>query len=111
MELIEIEKLFDDFLLYDIEIIINNKVLKSGKLKMVSTKNHNIKFYIETINGIKSIELYYPFDYKVKKNEIIFDYDVSKLTKNDIVTTKLIETFPSDCISRFLNEKIIFKKL
>lgn len=110
MELIDIEKLFDDFLLYNIEICHNDKILKSGKLKMVVSKNHNIKFFIETNASLKTIELFYPFSYKKTKNSIIFDYNIDTLVNDNIRLKLLIDNYLNEEASKFLNTKIYFNK-
>lgn len=111
METIEIEKLFDDFLLYDIEIYHNEKVLRAGKLKMVLMKNHNIKFYIETNLGIKTIELLYPFNYKKTTSSITFDYNIDSLVKDNKELKNMIESYPTEQPSKFLNSKVYFKRI
>lgn len=111
METIEIEKLFDDFLLYNIGIYHNNKVLRTGKLKMVSMKNHNIKFYIETNMGIKTIELLYPFNYKKTSDLITFEYYVDTLVKDNKELKNMIDVYPTDQASKFLNTEVYFKRI
>ena len=72
MKFTEIDKIFDSFLLCDINILENENIIKTGKLKMVQLKNNILKFYLD-INGVlKIFEYYYPFELKVDDNKIIF---------------------------------------
>lgn len=94
MQYTEIEKLFDPFLLYDIDIIQNNKdIIKSGKLKMVSAKNNNIKLFLEINNSLKNFELYYPFDYTLTDESITFDYRYKSFYKNNIVLSVFLSAY------------------
>lgn len=56
---------------------IDNKILKTGKLRIFNTKQFFIKFKL--INGDieKEYELPYPYDIKYLKNGIVFDYTLS----------------------------------
>ena len=90
MEFVEIEKLFDNFLLYDINIYHDDKLFKTGKLKMVTVKNHYIKFFVESAGSIKALELFYPFSFKQTDNKIIFDYKVDTVTRgNKLLNLKI----------------------
>lgn len=110
MQYTEIEKLFDPFLLYDIEIIQNNKdILKCGKLKMVTAKNNNIKVYLENNNVIKNFELYYPFDYTITDNSIILDYRYKSFFKNNLVLSVFVSAYNNEESLKIANSLITIK--
>lgn len=110
MNFVELDKIFDPFLLCDIQIFENDKLIKEGKLKMVQVKNNILKIYYEYNKSIKSIEYYYPFELQVFNNKIIFDYNIKKLYKNNIILKTYIESF-KDTTSLLLNKQIkIIKK-
>lgn len=105
------ETLFDPFILHDIEIIHKDKILKSGKLKLVSVKNHVIKFYFVQNGFLKNIELYYPFDITITDNYIILDYSIKKFADNNILLFAYTNTYKMEEASDILDTKIYIKKI
>lgn len=109
MEFVEIEKLFDNFLLYDINIYHDDKLFKTGKLKMVTVKNHYIKFFIESAGSIKVLELFYPFSFKQTDNKIIFDYKVDTVTRGNKLLNLKIANYKEEISYKFLNSTVTFE--
>lgn len=105
------ETIFDPFILHDIEIIHEDKVIKSGKLKLVSVKNHIIKFYFIQNGILKNIELYYPFDIVITDDNIVLDYSVKKFADKNILLYAYTNTYKMDEPSDILNTKIYIKKI
>lgn len=111
MDIIEIEKIFDNFLLYNIEVKHLGKDIKKGRLKMVVVKNHNIKFLIETSTGIKNLELLYPFNIIDGEDIKIFDYNIPHTIKENKELYSEIENYSTEPKSKYINTKVIFKKI
>lgn len=110
MKFTEIDKIFDSFLLCDINILENENIIKAGKLKMVQLKNNILKFYLD-INGVlKIFEYFYPFDLKVDDNKIIFNYDINKVIKGNKKLKSYFQSYSEEEVSPLLNKKITFIK-
>lgn len=105
------ESVFDPFILNEIEINQEDKQLKKGKLKLVSVKNHIIKFYFEQNGSLKQFELFYPFDIKISDDCITLDYTIKKFAGNNILLYAYANTYKSDDPSPYLNTKIYIKKV
>lgn len=110
MTFIEIDKIFDPFLLYDIEVLEDERPIKAGKLKMVQLKNNVLKFYLESNKTIKQFEYYYPFDIVITPDYIIFDYNIKKLTRNNLTAETYLNAYDSTKTSPLINKQIKFLK-
>ena len=77
-------KILQNFLQSKVTFKCDNKVLKTGKLKLFNVKQYFIKFYIETDKGeSKVLELPYPFLMNYGDNVICtLNYRVSSLCNN-----------------------------
>ena len=84
MDLDFYNKILQHFLQSHITIKCNNKIIKSGKLTLFTTKQYFIRFYIENEKKhIKMLELPYPFTIEYDKNKICtFNYKLSSLCNN-----------------------------
>jgi hypothetical protein len=111
MDIIDVKSIFDPLLLCDVEIIHNDKILKKGKLKLVSNKNHIIKLYLDVQGDIRTFEVLYPFSYRSCSDTIILDYSLEDLTYNDSELQALIEELTTDQSMPFLNTSIYIKKI
>jgi len=79
-----LEKNLQAFFQKDISIMLENKLLRQGKLLLFSVKDFYIHFIIVTNDMTKSFELPYPFNcYKDEKNKniLILDYKLKSFTK------------------------------
>lgn len=103
------EKIFDPFLLREVEISYKDKIIRRGKLKMVMMKNNIIKLYLTGGLTLKIVELYYPFDVKIYDDKIILDYHIKKLTKNNLYLELLINSFNSPDKSPFYDNEVYIK--
>jgi hypothetical protein len=70
------------FLLSNIVIKTDKKILKRGKFKIFQIKQHYIRFMIEIDGNLKMYEMPYPF--KVEKSEdiLVFNYQLSSFLKD-----------------------------
>jgi hypothetical protein len=74
----------------------NNKVLKTGKLKLFNIKQYFIKLYIETSKGeIKIIELPYPYDVYSVKNKCVLNYKLNTLANNSLYMMSRLKNISS----------------
>ena len=105
------ETLFDSFILHEVEITHADKVLKRGKLKLVSVKNHIIKFYFVQNGVLKNLELYYPFDITITDDYIVLDYSIKKFARNNILLYAYTNTYKQEEPSTILDTKIYIKKI
>lgn len=110
MTFTEIDKIFDNFLLCDINILENDNIIKTGKLKMVQLKNNILKIYLDINGSLKNFEYYYPFDLTIEENKIIFDYDINKVIKNNKKLESYFQSYFEEEISSLLNKKVTFIK-
>jgi hypothetical protein len=84
MSLEHYNKILQNFLQSKVIFKCDNKILKTGKLKLFNVKQYFIKFYIETDKGeSKILELPYPFsiDY-TDTGRCTLNYKVSSLCNN-----------------------------
>jgi hypothetical protein len=84
MSLEHYNKILQNFLQSKVIFKCDNKVLKTGKLKLFNVKQYFIKFYIETDKGEnKVLELPYPFLIEYADTGICtLNYKVSSLCNN-----------------------------
>lgn len=85
------------FLLQPVEFIINDKVVRKGKLKLFNFKQYFIKFTLLTDGGdIKTYDVLYPFKIYHEEGRCIFNYHLSCFTQNDLDTFFKIKTLSKD---------------
>lgn len=79
------EKQFLPYFQKDISIVLDNKVLRQGRLLLFSVKDFYLHFTLHS-NGItKSFELPYPFDTYMENltsSILVLDYKVKTFTKS-----------------------------
>lgn len=79
-----IEKKISDLLQRDISFIVNNKVVRRGKLLLFGVKDFYTSFTISTGRGESKVyELPYPFTINPLNNGIEFDYTLDSLSKGN----------------------------
>ena len=97
---------FTDILQKNITIQSNNKIIRQGKLLMITQKDFYITF-IMSIKGLtKKYEIPYPFDIIKSPNQIIFDYKVSKICSNDTAASMVLGLAKSMTPNKFFNNTI-----
>lgn len=82
------DKIFQQLLQSKIAIKINNKVLKTGKLKLFVIKQYFIRLHLENDkNVIKVLELPYPFNINYKEDRgCTLNYRLTSLCNNQYDT-------------------------
>ena len=76
----------------DIKLIINNKVLREGKLILFNLKDYYIECtFIMKTGQQKVYEIPVPFDITIKDDKILFDYSIDHATKNNLDNTVTIK--------------------
>lgn len=80
MQIINLKNIFNKYFFKKVTFILDNKVIKEGRLKLFSLKGFNLTFFIlDNNNDIKTLEIPYPFELIKEKNGYIFDYRVNNL--------------------------------
>jgi len=106
----EIENNFKDFFLNNVNFVINEKIIKKGKLINLSVKDFFIIFQLEIPKGgIKTFEIPYPFGIENKKSFVDFDYRLCTLTQNDTYKFVKARNFKPKKNSKFYDVQMIMK--
>lgn len=71
------EDYLKDLILRDVEFILDNKVLRKGRIEVYNTKQNFIKFKIQIENKSKEWEISSPYRIEKIKNGYLFDYSLS----------------------------------
>lgn len=109
-----IERQFVELLQHDIEIVFNRKVIKSGKLLLLSHKSSVICLTLQIDpQTVKSYELPYPFsiEYIDDPNDkhVVFDYTINNITPRQDLLDRIDTTIPKKKPHRFLTNKVYIK--
>tara|TARA_R100001594_G_scaffold139533_1_gene184019 strand:- start:3791 stop:4141 length:351 start_codon:yes stop_codon:yes gene_type:complete len=93
---VSLEKVTDflkPFLLQDIVIKTDKKILKRGKLKIFQIKQYYINFTLEYNDSIKSYEIPYPYKMDWDNNIAILNYHLSSfIPKKQINKVKFLDS-------------------
>ena len=73
----DIEQQLKKCILKNVNFIIDNKCIRSGKIKVFNTKQFFIRFKILSENIEKEYELPYPFKLVERDDVFLFDYSLS----------------------------------
>jgi hypothetical protein len=102
-----LENQLKGLMLQKVEFIVDNKVIKKGKIRIFNTKQFFIKFRLESNNDTKEFEIPYPFRVEVLNNGYLFDYCLSAfIPKTEEVYWKM-KTLNKDEASK-IHEKYLF---
>jgi len=105
-------KYLQKFLLQPVEFVVDNKVVRRGRIKLFNFKQYFIKFTIQTESGdIKTYDVLYPFKIYYEGDMCMFNYHLSSLTQNDIETYYRIKTLNKDKSLTTYNGIMILKPL
>ncbi len=76
----------EKYLLQSVEFVLNDKVIKRGKIKIFNFKQYFIKFTLETDTGeMKVYDLLYPFRVdKDHEGNCVFNYHLSAFSGGDM---------------------------
>jgi hypothetical protein len=109
-KIIDLNEIFNDYFFKKFTFILDNKILKEGRLKLFTMKGFNLKFFLlDNENIIKNLELPYPFKLSKTEEGYIFDYrlDKFKLVENTELINNLAD---KDCQkSRYYDKPLIVK--
>lgn len=102
-----ITSLLQPLLLRHITIKCNNKILKSGKLKLFNFKQFFIKLHIENAKKeVRVFEVPYPFKVKSVDNILTLNYQLSALYGASTYTHMKIKMLKSDTTSKLYNNVV-----
>lgn len=108
--IIDLNEAFNEYFFKKITFLLDNKVIKDGRLKLFTMKSFNLKFFLlDEENEIKTLEIPYPFDLIKLNDGYLFDYRLEKfkLLKD---TEQLDNLFDPDCPkSRLYDKPLIIK--
>lgn len=84
---------FKPFLLRDIVVRTDKKILRRGVLKIFQLKQYYIRLYLEVDDKQKQYEIPYPFATSMDKNKLTLNYELSTIMKDEdiVVQTKLLD--------------------
>lgn len=96
------------FLQRNIVFVLENKIIKEGKLFLYNQKDYYLIFYIRSNNNEqKKFEIPYPFSIQRHNNYLIFDYSLSAISSGDTELYYRLVSLNQNSNSRFYNNKII----
>jgi hypothetical protein len=72
-----IEEELKTLMLQDVSFIVDDKVIKRGRIKIYNTKHNFIKFKLESGGETKEWELTYPFKIEKLQKGYLFNYCLS----------------------------------
>lgn len=81
--MIDLESTLNYLLQRDLNFIIDGKVVKRGKLILLSVQDYYITFYLKHNNEQKKYELPYPFKFVTDNHHLIFDYTLNTLAHHN----------------------------
>jgi hypothetical protein len=104
--------LFNYFLQRNIVFVLNNKIIKEGKLFLYNQKDYYLYFYLKTNNNEqKKFEMPYPFSVKKYENHLVMDYSLSAISENDSELYYRLISLNRNNNSKYYDSKItIFEK-
>lgn len=104
--------LFNYFLQRNIVFVLNNKIIKEGKLFLYNQKDYYLYFYLKTNNNEqKKFEMPYPFSIKKYENHLVMDYSLSAISENDSELYYRLISLNRTTNSKYYDSKItIFEK-
>lgn len=106
--IIDLNGIFNNYFFKKFTFILDNKIIKQGRLKLFSMKGFNLKFFlIDNENQIKNIELPYPFLLTKSKTGYVFDYRIEKfklLPDSELIDTLCDNNTPK---SRYYDKPLI----
>jgi len=89
----QVAEKFKPFLLKEIVIKTDKKILRKGTLRIFQLKQYFIKLFIEVGDKTRQYEIPYPFDIHESKDMLTLNYHLSTIMKDEevILQTKLLD--------------------
>jgi hypothetical protein len=81
--MINLETPLNHFLQRNISFIIDNKVVKRGKLILFSVQDYYMTFYLKHGEDQKRYELPYPYTVSTTNNSMTLNYSLTALAQNN----------------------------
>jgi len=91
-----------------LKIILNDKIIREGKLLLFAPKDFYLLFTLEINEKHKVIEIPVPFRYKVKKDIIYLSYVLEDLTDDLGVKIKTLN-YHKEYKSKYFNNRLDFQ--
>ncbi len=73
----DVEEYLKDLIFRDVEFLLDNKVLRKGKIEIYNTKQNFIKFKLQTESNSKEWEISFPYRIEKIDGGYLFDYALS----------------------------------
>ena len=89
----QVAEKFKPFLLKEIVIKTDKKILRKGTLRIFQLKQYFIKLFIEVGDKTRQYEIPYPFDIHEAEDMLTLNYHLSTVMKDEevILQTKLLD--------------------
>ena len=96
-------KFLQPFLLQPVEFVINEKVVRRGKIKVFNFRQYFIKFTVETEAGdLKTYDVLYPFKITNEGDKCVFNYHLSCFSATDVeMLFKMKTTKKEKCLPTY----------
>jgi hypothetical protein len=104
-----IEKKISNLLQRNVKFIINNKVIRSGKLLIFNIKDFYASFTIVSENDTKVYELPYPFSVNIEENRVEFDYTLDTLAGNNTMLLYKLKVLNRVKKNKMFNNKVVIQ--
>ncbi|NBP03296.1 MAG: hypothetical protein EBU90_25065, partial [Proteobacteria bacterium] len=93
----------------NIDFVVENKVIKSGKIILFSVKDFFCSFLLLNENKKKRFlyEIPYPFNVSIDESNIVFDYTLDSFLKNNPLIKDDLIKFRNKKPSKLFNKKLI----
>ena len=87
----DLQKSMEGLLQRDIKLVVNDKVLREGKLILYNIKDYHIEcIFITKKNQQKVYEIPVPFGITVKPSCVIFDYSTKLISKGNLDNVMIV---------------------
>lgn len=109
--IVDLNETFNEYFFKKFTFLLDNKIIKDGRLKLFTMKGFNLKFFLlDKDNIIKNLEIPYPFDLIKLDDGYIFDYRLEKfkLLKDSELLNNIFEC---DCLKSRLYDKPLIVKI
>jgi len=99
---------FNYFLQRNVVFVLQNKVIKEGKIFLYNQKDYYLVFYMKSNNNEqKKFEIPFPFSVQKHDKYLVLDYSLSAISGGDNELYYRLVALNQNSNSRFYNSKII----
>lgn len=107
----KLEQKLKPLMLRTVEFVLDEKIVKRGKIMVFNTKQFFVKFKMDTEQGIKEYELPYPFDLREQDGGYLFDYSLSAFIPPTEETYWKLKLINSSGASKLYNNYLFVRTL